>query len=81
MFIVCYISSPFSLKSEFYLPHLFFPLDVPFIHLKVKKQFEDISYRLVSPRKLTSRLNQGTHPLNFYSDQEFESYINKSNLD
>ena len=81
VFFVYSISSPFSLRSEFYLPTLFFPLAFPFIHLKVKKQLEDNSDRLVSPRALTSRLIQGTHPLNFYSDQEFESYINKSNLD
>ena len=81
VFFVYSISSPYSLKYEFYLPPLFSPIVIPFIHLKVKKQFEDTSDCLVSPRALASCLNQGTHPLNFYSDQKFESYINKSNLD
>ena len=81
MFFVYFISSPFSLKSDFYPSHLFSPLDVPFIHLKVKEQFEDNPDLVVSPKALTSCLIQGIHPLNFHSDQEFEFYINKSNLD
>ena len=81
MFFVCSLLSPASLKSEFYPPHLFSLLVVPFIHLKVKEQFKDNPDLLVSPRALASSLIQGTHPLNYYSDQEFESYINKSNLD
>ena len=63
MFCVHPVSSPFSLKSEFYLPFLFCPPAVTFIHLKVKKQIEDNSDRLVNPRTLSSRLIQGTHPL------------------
>ena len=81
MFFVYSISTPYSLKPEFYLPSLFFPIVVDFIHLKVKKQFEDTSDRLVSQRALASHPNQGNDPLNFYSDQEFKSYIDKSNLD
>ena len=81
MFFVYSASSPFSLKSEFYLPPLFLPFVIPFIHLEVKKQVADISDHLVSPRALTSRLIQGTHPLNYYSDQEFNSISNKSNFD
>ena len=56
MFFVYSVSSLFSIKSEFYLAPLFFPFVVPFIHLKVKKQVEDTSDRLVSPRALTSPL-------------------------
>ena len=81
MILVCSISSPIYLKSEFYLPSLCSPLVVPFIHLKVKKQIEENSDLLVNPRELTSRLIQDTLPLNSYSDQKFESYIMKSNLD
>ena len=80
MFFVYSISSPFSLKSEFY-PHLFPLLVVPFIHLKVKEQFEDNPDLVVSSKALTSRLIPATHPLNLHSDQEFEFYTNKTNLD
>ena len=81
MFFVCSLLSLASLKSEFYPPHLFSLLDVPFIHFKVKEKFEDNPDILMISRALASSLIQGTHPLKFYSDQEFESYINKSNLD
>ena len=81
VFFMYSISPPFSLESEFYPPHVFSLLDVPFIHLKVKEQFEDNPDLGVSSEALTSYLILGTHPLNLHSDQEFEFYINKSNLD
>ena len=51
----CSIPSPTYLYSEFYLPIYSPSLAVPFIHQKEKKQIEDNSDQLVSPRASSSR--------------------------
>ena len=72
MFFLCSLLTPVSLKSEFYPPHIFLLLAVPFIHLKVMEQFKDNLDLVVNSKALTSRLILGTHPLNLHGNQEFK---------
>ena len=78
---VPFLSGEFSVFYVFYFLSLLsqlrvlFPSSIlllccPFQPSQSKKQVEDNADRLVSPMALTSRLIQGTHPLNYYSDQE-----------
>ena len=64
VFFVCSVLSLVSLKSKFYPPHLFSLLAIPFIHLKVKEQFEDNPDLSVSSKASTSCLIPGNHNLN-----------------